>query len=87
MAVQSVKINLNGQNYNLVYNTTSKKWESTVTAPSTTSWNEVENKYGVTVTATDDAGNSTVVDRSHETLGNALKLRVLEKEKPNKWMN
>jgi hypothetical protein len=82
MAVQSVKANINGQNYNLTYNSTSGKWEATITAPSVTSWHEPNNKYGITVTATDDAGNSTVKDRTDSTLGSALQLRVLEKVKP-----
>lgn len=82
MAVSTVKINLNGTNYNLVYNSSSGKYEATITAPSATSWNEPEHKYGITVTATDDAGNSTVKDRTDGTLGNSLKLRVLEKVKP-----
>lgn len=82
MAVQSVKANINGQNYNLTYNSTSGKWEATITAPSVTSWHEPNNKYGITVTATDDAGNSTVKDRTDSTLSSALQLRVLEKVKP-----
>lgn len=82
MAVSSVKANIDGQNYDLTYNSASGKWEATITAPSTTSWHEPENKYGVTVTATDDAGNVTVKDRTDATLGNSLKLRVLEKVKP-----
>lgn len=82
MAVNTVKVNINSQNYNLSYNETSGKWEATITAPNTTSWNETNNKYGVTVTATDEAGNSTVKDRTDATLGESLQLRVLEKTKP-----
>lgn len=82
MSVKTVKVNLNGQDYNLAYNSTSGKWEATITAPSTTSWNQPSNKYGLTVMATDDAGNVTTKDRSDSTLGNILQLRVLEKVKP-----
>lgn len=82
MAVNSVSINLNGQNYNLTYNDSSGKWEATITAPNTTSWNELDHKYGITVIATDDAGNSTIKDRTDPTLGEDLQLRVLEKTKP-----
>lgn len=82
MAVNTVKVNINGQNYDLTYNSSSGKWEGTITAPNTTSWNELNNKYGVIVTATDDAGNATVKDRTDATLGSALQLRVLEKVKP-----
>lgn len=82
MAVDTVKVNIDGQLYNLSYNSTSGKWEATITAPSTTSYNEPSNKYGITLTATDDAGNATIKDRSDATLGSSLQLRVLEKVKP-----
>ncbi len=82
MAVSTVKVNINGQNYDLTYNSISGKWEATITAPNTTSFHEIDNKYGITVTATDNAGNSTVKDRSDTTLGSILQLRVLEKTKP-----
>ena len=82
MAVSTVKVNINGQDYNLTYNGTSGKWETTITAPSTTSYHEQDNKFGITVTATDDAGNVTTKNRSDATLGPSLQLRVLEKDKP-----
>lgn len=82
MAIKTVQVNLNGQNYNLTYNNTSGKYEATITAPNATSWNEPSNKYGITVTATDDANNTTVKDRTDSTLGSVLQLRVLEKDKP-----
>lgn len=82
MAVNTVKVNINGQDYNLTYNSTSGKYEGTITAPSTTSYHQPSNKYGVTVTATDDAGNVTVKDRTDAVLGSSLQLRVLEKDKP-----
>ncbi len=77
-----MKAVINGQTYTLTYNSTSGKYEATVTAPSVTSWDETNHKYGVTVTATDDAGNTTTKDRSDATLGESLQLRVLEKDKP-----
>lgn len=80
--IQGVKVNLNGQEYNLVLNGSTGKYEATITAPSVTSWNEPNNKYGVTIVATDTAGNSTTKDRSDATLGSKLQLRVLEKVKP-----
>lgn len=82
MAVSTVKVNINGQDYNLTYNSTSGKYEGTITAPNTTSFHQVNNKYGVTITATDDAGNVTVKDRTDTVLGSSLQLRVLEKDKP-----
>lgn len=83
MAVKTVQANINGQNYNLTYNSASGKWETTITAPGSTSWNQTNNKYGVTVTATDVAGNNTVKDRTDSSLGSVLQLRVLEKDKPS----
>lgn len=80
--IADVKVHLNGQNYTLSYNSSSGKYEATITAPNVTSWNEPNNKYGLTVTATDVAGNSTVKDRTDSTLGTSLQLRVLEKTKP-----
>ena len=82
MAVNIVKAVIDGQTYDLSYNDTSKKWEATITAPSRTSFNEPSNKFGVTVIATDHAGNSTTKDRTDATLGGSLQLRVLEKTKP-----
>lgn len=80
--IQNVKAYINGQEYNLVWNETTSKYEATITAPSVTSWHEPNNKYGVTIVATDTAGNSTTKDRSDPTLGSKLQLRVLEKVKP-----
>lgn len=82
MAVKTVQAIVNGQTYNLTYNSTSKKYEATITAPSNTSYHETNNKYGVTIKATDHAGNTTIKDRTDSTLGSSLQLRVLEKEKP-----
>ncbi len=82
MAVKTVKAIVDGQTYTLSYNSTSGKYEATITAPSSTSWNETNNRYGVVVTATDDAGNTTIKDRSDATLSESLQLRVLEKDKP-----
>lgn len=82
MAVSTVVVNINGQNYNLTYNGTSGKWEGTITAPTTTSYNKSGHYYPVTVTATDQAGNNTVKDDSDSTLGSSLKLTVKETTKP-----
>lgn len=82
MAVNTVKATINGQTYDLSYNSTNKQWEATITAPSKTSYHETNHKFGVTIVATDHAGNSTKVDRNDTTLGEKLQLRVLEKIKP-----
>lgn len=80
MAVKTAQYIFNGQAYNLTYNSTSGKWEATVTAPSKSSYNQPDHVLGGTVKATDVAGNTTTVDQSHATLGAPLKLRVKEKD-------
>ena len=82
MAVKTAQYIFNGQAYNLTYNSTSGKWEATVTAPSKSSYNQPDHVLGGTVKATDEAGNTATVDQSHATLGASLKLRVKEKTAP-----
>lgn len=82
MAIKTVKAIINDQTYVLTYDPTSEKYEAAITAPNKTSWHEPNHKYGVTVIALDEAGNTTTKDRTDPLLGNKLQLRVLEKEKP-----
>lgn len=83
MAVSTVKVTIKGQTYDLSYNSTSGKWEGTITAPSTTSYNNnAGHYYPVTVAATDQAGNMATKDDSDSTLGSSLKLTVKETTKP-----
>lgn len=46
MAVKTAQYIFNGQAYNLTYNSTSGKWEATVTAPSKSSYNQQEDSNG-----------------------------------------
>lgn len=57
MAVQQVRALVNGAWHILTYNGTSGKYEKTITAPSTTSFNQPGGYYPVQVEATDDHGN------------------------------
>lgn len=82
MAVKTVQAIINGQTYTLTLNSTTGKYEATITAPSTSSYNQSGHYYGVTVKATDDAGNVTTVDATHATLGESLRLQVKEKVAP-----
>lgn len=82
MAIQTVKATINGSEYSLAYNSSSGKWEATLTAPSTSSYNQSGHYYGVSVTAEDDHGNSTTVNSSDSTLGSSLQLVVKEKVAP-----
>ena len=83
MAVKTVKASINGQEYNLTYDETSGSYKATITAPSKSSYNNNNGHYyPVSVTATDDAGNSTTVTDTDTTFGDDLKLKVKEKVKP-----
>ena len=83
MAVKTVKASINGQEYNLTYDETSGSYKATITAPSKSSYNNNDGHYyPVSVTATDDAGNSTTVTDTDVTFGDDLKLKVKEKVKP-----
>ena len=82
MAVQSVSAVINGQTVNLTYNAETGKYEATVTAPSSSSYPLSGHYYPVSVTATDDAGNSTTVDDTDATLGESLRLQVKEHVAP-----
>lgn len=83
MSIQSVHTVINGQQYTLTLNSSTGKYEATITAPSKSSYSNNEGHYyPVAITATDDAGNSTTVDDTHATLGEALRLKVKEKVVP-----
>lgn len=83
MAVKTVTASINGQNYTLTYDEASGSYKATITAPNKSSYNNnAGHYYSVSVTATDDAGNSTTVNDTDETFGNDLKLKVKEKVKP-----
>lgn len=82
MAISSVKATVNGTSYTLTYNSTTGAYEGTVTAPSKSSFTQSGGYYGVTITAYDDAGNSTTADASDASFGDALKLFVTEKVAP-----
>lgn len=96
MAVATVKATINGQEYQLTYNSTSGYWESTITAPSQTSGSNNagigpgvgtaaagKGYYPVAIVAVDDATNqATCDDQSEGALGQACRLKVLEKTLP-----
>ena len=82
MAVKTMQAIINGQTVILTKNSESGKWEATVTAPGTSSYKQSGHYDGVTVKATDDAGNVATKDASDATLGNNLRLVVKEKVAP-----
>ena len=82
MAVQTVQANVDGQIVNLTYNEGTGLWESQATAPAKSSYNEDGHYYGVSITATDDAGNSTTVSATSGDFQEDLRLVVKEKVAP-----
>ena len=95
MAISTIKVmTSDGQELTLTLNTTTGKYEAQATAPSQTSGEHNANGpgvgesakgkgyYDISVTATDQAGNKTTVNSTHETLGNNCRLYVKELTKP-----
>lgn len=82
MSVKTVQAIINGQTYNLALNSSTGKYEATVTAPGTSSYKQDGHYYGVTVKATDNAGNVATKNASDATLGTSLRLTVKEKVAP-----
>lgn len=95
MSVQSVKATINGQEYTLTLNSSTGKYEATVTAPTQTSGMNSggvapgvgsaasgKGYYPVILTATDDAGNTTIIDDTHSTFGESCRLKVKETVAP-----
>ena len=82
MSVKTVQAIINGQTHTLTYNDGTGKYEATVTAPATSSYPKEGHYYPVQIKAEDDAGNVTTVDDKHSTLGESLRLKVVEKVAP-----
>jgi hypothetical protein len=78
MAISTVKFTVNGTQYSAAYNSTSGKWEATITAPGQTSYNLGGGFYPVTAVAANTAGTSTTVTTADPALGDDLKLVVKE---------
>lgn len=83
MAVKTVQVVINGTTTTLTYNSSSGKYEATITAPAKSSYNvNSGHYYPVTIKATDEAGNVTTRTDTDTTLGASLKLKVKEKTAP-----
>ena len=83
MAVKTVQAVINGTTVTLTYNSSTGKYEATVTAPSKSSYNvNSGHYYPVTIKATDEAGNTTTKTDTDATLGGSLKSKVKEKVAP-----
>lgn len=82
MSVKTVQAVINGTTYDLTYNSSTGKYEKTITAPAKSSYTKDGHYYPVTLKATDDAGNTTTIDDKDATFGANLKLKVVEKVAP-----
>ena len=83
MAVKTTQAIINGVTTTQTYNSSTGKWEATITAPSKSSYNNNDGHYyPVTIKATDEAGNLTTKDDTDSVLGASLKLKVKEKVAP-----
>jgi len=82
LAIDTVRVQINGTWTMLTKNQSTGKYEGTIAAPNITSFNKTGGHYPVTVEAKDLAGNITTVNDTHATLGSKLKLVVKETTKP-----
>lgn len=83
MSIKTVTATINGQRYNLTWDAATSSYKATITAPAKSSFNNnAEHYYPVSVSATDDANNTTTVNDQDAAFGINLKLRVIEKVKP-----
>lgn len=83
MAVKTVQAIINGVTTTLTLNSSTGKYEATITAPSKSSYNVNDGHYyPVTIKATDVAGNVTTKTDTDNTLGASLRLKVKEKTAP-----
>ena len=83
MAIKTVKATIQGQEYTLTLNSGTGKYEATITAPATSSFNNNDDHYfPVEVKVTDMADNVTTKNDTDPTLGDSLKLYVKEKVAP-----
>lgn len=69
MGVKQVKAVINGVTTVLTLNSSTGKYEATITAPAKSSYKQTGHYYPVSVTAEDLAGNTTTVNDKHSTLG------------------
>lgn len=82
MAIKSVALTLNGQNYSLAKDASTGKYKASITAPTNSSYNQADHVYAMVLKATDQANNITTIDKSHATFGAKMKLDVNEKVAP-----
>lgn len=83
MAIQQVRVQVNGTWHVLTLNAVNQRYEKSITAPNVTSWNvNAEHYYPVTAEATNTAGTITTVNDNSPDVGSSLRLIVKERVKP-----
>lgn len=80
--IKKAVVRFNGQELVATYDSKTQLWTATATAPATSSYSQPDHVYKAEVFAQDQAGNSATVNSSDPTYGAQLKIRVLEKTKP-----
>lgn len=80
--IKKAVVRFNGQELVATYDANTQLWTATATAPATSSYGQPDHVYKAEVFAQDQAGNSATVNSSDPTYGAQLKIRVLEKTKP-----
>lgn len=80
--IKKAVVRFNGQELVATYDAETQLWTATATAPATSSYGQPDHVYKAEVFAQDQAGNSATVNSSDPTYGAQLKIRVLEKTKP-----
>lgn len=80
--IKKAVVRFNGQELVATYDAETQLWTATATAPATSSYGQPDHVYKAEVFAQDQAGNSATVNSSDATYGAQLKIRVLEKTKP-----
>lgn len=79
MAIKTVRAQVNGTWHTLTLNPSTKKYEASITAPTTSSYNQPNHYYNVTIEATNTAGTKTTADGADLP---GLRLTVQEKTAP-----
>lgn len=79
MAISQVRAQINGTWHVLTKNSSTGKYEANITAPTTSSYNQPNHYYNVTIEATNTAGTSSTADGTDLT---GLRLVVKEKVAP-----
>lgn len=81
-SISTVTATINGVAHSLSYNSTTGKWEATLTAPSASSFKQSGGYYNVRLSAKDAAGNVSTANGSDADIGANLRLVVKEKVAP-----